>query len=121
VWEWAAAGAGGLITAAAISFLVYDNATTESKPLPRIVVRVDTIIAHASSYVVEFRATNEGDATAAHVVVHGELMSDTGAIERSESNVDFVPARSWRTGGLIFRNDPRRYRLEVRPVGFDRP
>jgi uncharacterized protein (TIGR02588 family) len=42
-------------------------------------------------------------------------------VERSEATIDFVPARSSRHGGLVFKNDPRRYRMEVRPVGFDRP
>jgi uncharacterized protein (TIGR02588 family) len=55
------------------------------------------------------------------VQVHGELRSDTSVVEQSESSVDFVPARSWRTGGLVFAKDPRTYRVEVRVVGFDRP
>jgi uncharacterized protein (TIGR02588 family) len=55
------------------------------------------------------------------VQVEGELRADTGVVERSESTVGFVPARSWRKGGLVFRAEPARYRLEVRVVGYDRP
>jgi uncharacterized protein (TIGR02588 family) len=64
---------------------------------------------------------DDGDATAAGVLVQGELRSNTGLVERSEATLDFVPARSWRPGGLVFTTDPRAQRLEVRPLGLDRP
>lgn len=101
--------------------MVYEAVTAPANPVPQIVVRVDTVIAYPSGHVVEFRAINAGDATAAGVQVEGELRSDTGVVERSESTVDFVPARSWRKGGLLFKGDPRAHRMEVRAVGFGRP
>jgi uncharacterized protein (TIGR02588 family) len=101
--------------------MAYEAATAPPDAVPRLVVQVDTVVAYRSGYAVEFRAINDGDATAANVQVHGELRADTGVVEQSESTIDFVPARSWREGGLVFQNDPRRYRLEVRPVGFNRP
>lgn len=112
---------GGAITIAVLGFMLYEALTEPANPVPKLVVRVDTIVAYPSGYVAELRAINAGDATAARVQVQGELRADTGVIERSESTVDFVPARSWRRGGLVFQNDPRRHRLEVRVVGFDRP
>jgi uncharacterized protein (TIGR02588 family) len=120
-WEHAAGAIGAVITIATLAFMIYEAVTAPADPVPQLVVRVDTIVAYRSGYVAEFRAINDGDATAAHVQILGELRADTGVVERSESSVDFVPARSWREGGLVFQNDPRRYRLEVRPVGFDRP
>jgi uncharacterized protein (TIGR02588 family) len=121
IWEWVAAGIGGALVVAVLAFMSYEAATLGPHPSPKLAIRIDTVLAYPGGYIVEFRATNSGDATAAHVLVQGELRSDSGVVERSESTVDFVPARSWRTGGLVFAQDPRAFRVEVRPVGFDRP
>jgi uncharacterized protein (TIGR02588 family) len=121
LWEHAAGALGAAITIAALAFMIYEAVTAPSDPVPQLVVRIDTVVAYRAGYAVEFRAINGGDATAANVQIHGELRADTGVVEQSESTIDYVPARSWRQGGLVFQNDPRRYRLEVRPVGFDRP
>jgi uncharacterized protein (TIGR02588 family) len=94
---------------------------TPTDAVPQLAIRVDTVVSYPHGYVVEFRAVNPGGSTAANVQVEGELRGDTGFVERSESTIAFVPARSWRTGGLVFRAEPARHRLEVRVVGFDRP
>ena len=121
IWEWTVAAFGAAIVLVAIGFMVYDAVTAAPGAVPMISVRVDRIVAYPSGYVVEFRTTNDGDATAAQVLVRGELRSDSGVVELSESTIDFVPARSWRIGGLVFTKDPRAHRMEVRAVGFDRP
>lgn len=121
LWEHAAAALGGAIVIATLAFMIYEAVTTPSDAVPQLAVRVDTIISYAHGHVVEFRAVNTGDATAANVQVRGELQADAGIVERSESTVDFVPARSWRKGGLVFNARPARDRLDVRVVGFDRP
>jgi uncharacterized protein (TIGR02588 family) len=119
--EWTAAGLGVAITLAAIGFMVYEAVSAAPDAIPAITVRVERVVVHPSGYVVEFRATNDGDATAAQVLVQGELRGDAGTVERSEATIDFVPARSWRRGGLVFGQDPRGGRVEVRVLGFDRP
>jgi uncharacterized protein (TIGR02588 family) len=121
IWEWVAAAIGGALVVAVVAFMAYEAATLSPHPTPRLAIRIDTVVADPSGYIVEFRAINSGDATATSVLVQGELRSDTGLVERSEGTVDFVPARSWRRGGLVFARDPRTHRMEVRPVGFDRP
>jgi uncharacterized protein (TIGR02588 family) len=121
LWETAAAVLGAVIVGATIAFMVYEAVTTPADPVPQLAVRVDTVVSYADGHVVEFRATNTGHATAANVQIRGQLTADTGVVERSESTVDFVPARSWRRGGLIFKADPARHRVELRVVGFDRP
>ena len=119
--EIAVAALGAAIVVAALGFMVYEAVTAPSDPVPKLVVRLDTVIAYASGHVAEFRAINAGEATAASVQVQGELHADTGLVEQSESTIDFVPAQSWRKGGLVFRADPRRHRLTVRVMGYDRP
>jgi uncharacterized protein (TIGR02588 family) len=121
IWEWVAAALGAAVVLAAIGFMIYEAMTGGPHPIARITVEVDTIVPYSSGYVVEFRAINEGDASAARVVVSGELRSDTGVVERAEVTVDYVPARSWRKGGFVFAKDPRAHRVELRSKGFDRP
>jgi uncharacterized protein (TIGR02588 family) len=121
IWEWVAAGIGGALVVAVVGFMAYEAATLSPHPTPRLAIRIDTVVAYPGGYIVEFRASNSGDATAASVLVEGELRSDTGVVERSEATIDFVPAGSWRTGGLVFTKDPRSYQMEVRPAGFGRP
>lgn len=121
IWEWIAAGLGAAIVLATLAFMVYDAMTGGPHPVPQITVRVDTVIAYGSGYVVEFRAINEGAATAAGAVVSGELRADTGVVEHAEVTLDHVPARSWRKGGLVFAEDPRTHRLVLRFKGFAQP
>lgn len=115
------AALGAALVAATLGVLVYEALTADPHATPRLTVRVDTVVADRSGYTVEYRAFNDGDATAARVLVRGELRDVARVVEQSESTIDFVPARSSRSGGLVFRNDPRAYRVEVRAVGFDRP
>lgn len=121
LWETTAGALGAVIVVATIAFMVYEAVTTPADPVPQLAVRIDTVVSYAEGHVVEFRATNNGHATAANVQIRGELLADTGVVERSESTVDFLPARSWRSGGLVFKADPTRHRVELRVVGFDRP
>jgi uncharacterized protein (TIGR02588 family) len=121
IWEWVVAAMGGALVVAVLGFMAYEATTLSDHPMPKLTVRIDTVASHAGGHVVEFRVGNSGDATAADVLIQGELRSDVGVLERSEATIGFVPARSWRTGGLVFTNDPRRHRMEVRAVGFERP
>ena len=120
-WEYIAGWVGAAIVVATLAFMVYEAVRTPSNPVPELAVRVDTIVRYAHGHLVEFRAINTGHATASNVQIQGELAAETGVVERSESSVDFVPAQSWRKGGLVFKAEPGRHRLEVRVVGFDRP
>jgi uncharacterized protein (TIGR02588 family) len=121
IWEHAAGVAGATIVVATLAFMAYEALTTPTGAVPQLAVRVDTVVSYSNSHVVEFRAMNAGDATASDVQIEGELRADTGVVERSEATIAFVPAQSWRRGGLVFKGDPSIYRLQVRVVGFDRP
>ncbi|HVE78455.1 MAG TPA: hypothetical protein VNA89_06325 [Gemmatimonadaceae bacterium] len=120
-WEWVVAALGAALVLGVIGYMVYVGVTAPDAPHPRIRLAVDTVFAHASGYTVEFRAENEGDATAAGLVVRGRLLADTGAVDESEVVIDFVPAKSRRRAALVFAEDPRVHRLELRPLGYDRP
>lgn len=119
-WEWAVGTVSALLVLGTIGFMLYQGLTAPGTS-PRITLQVDTIVEAEKGYVVEFRARNRGNSTAAGLGVEGELKSDTGTVETSEATVDYVPGHSERRGGLFFTEDPRRYTLELRPKGYDRP
>jgi uncharacterized protein (TIGR02588 family) len=74
-----------------------------------------------NGYVVTFRATNQGDVTAADLMVEGELLSGAEIVERSSAALSYVPPRSQRLGGLFFTRDPRTLDLKLRATGYEQP
>lgn len=118
--EWVVGIVCSIIVLGALGYLFYQALSSPSLP-PVVTIRVERVLPFARGYVVEFTAMNEGSQTAVNLMVEGALMRDTTAVEKSTATLDFVPARAEREGGLIFTRDPRRYRLEVRPMGYDRP
>jgi uncharacterized protein (TIGR02588 family) len=119
-WEWLVGLAGAVLVAATVAFMGYQAATDEDTP-PDIVIQVDSVSRLSGGYVVEFRAKNVGGTTAAQVQVQGELRGAAGVVETSGVSIDYVPSSSERRAGLLFRQDPRRHRLEVRATGYDLP
>ncbi len=82
--------------------------------IQRGVIRSDD----GNAYYLPLTLTNDGDATAAQVMVEGSL--DTGDSEElSSTTFDFVPARSAVEGVLIFSQEPTDVRLRV--VSYQRP
>lgn len=119
-WEWGVAGVSVLLVLGAVGFMLYEGITVPDSP-PHITLQVDTVVEGERGYVVEFRAHNQGHSTAAGLTVEGVLKSDTGTVETSEATISYVPSQSSRRGGLFFSEDPRRYTLDLRPKGYDRP
>lgn len=117
--EWVVAGVSALIVLGTAGFLVREASSPPSPP--RITVEVDSVVRAGQAWLVEFQARNSGHSTAAGLVIEGELMSDTGTVEKSVVTIDYVPARGKSKGGLFFTHDPRQNRLELRPKGYSRP
>ncbi|HEV2148655.1 MAG TPA: hypothetical protein VGR37_14725 [Longimicrobiaceae bacterium] len=119
-WEWVAAAVGTLLVVGAVAFMLREALTGSSSP-PAVKVTVDSIIAQEDGFLVQLRVENKGGETAAALLVEGELKSDTGTVEKSETTISYVPAKGRRSAGLFFKEDPRDYALRVRPRGYDRP
>ncbi len=118
--EWVVAGLSALIVLGTAGFLVMDAFRIPPSP-PRITIEVDSVVRAGPGYLVEFRARNSGQTTAAGLVIEGEIKGDTGTVEKGEVTIDYVPSEGVRKGGLFFTRDPRQHRLEIRPKGYDRP
>lgn len=121
-WLEPLAGAIGLVLTLAVLGLLVRHAATDDDQPPAVTVAATRVVAlPAGGYVVEFAARNRSrTATAAQLRVEGRLAA-AGATEISEATLDYVPARSVKRGGLYFATDPRRGKLELRPVGYSEP
>ena len=119
VSEWIVAIFSAALVLGLLGFLVYEGLGSPKTP-PDVTIEVDSIQKAGPGYLVLFRARNSGRTTAAEVLVEGEL-EDSGKIERSETTIDYVPARGEQHAGLYFRGDPQRSRLRIRAHGYREP
>jgi uncharacterized protein (TIGR02588 family) len=118
--EWIIGAFGLLLVTSVITFLVY-HAITENNEPPRIGLRVHSIVNTGNGYLVKITAVNDGGSTAEGVVVEGELSSGGQPVERSHTTIDYLPFRSENQVGLFFTQDPRRFELKIRPLGYEEP
>jgi uncharacterized protein (TIGR02588 family) len=119
-WEFVFAVVGALLVCSAAGFLLYEALVGESSP-PSVRVQVEGIVRLDQGYLVRFRAHNTGATTAAGVQVEGVLSQEGRPVETAETTLDYLPAKSHRSAGLFFENDPRRFRLNIQPKGFEEP
>jgi uncharacterized protein (TIGR02588 family) len=119
-WEWVAAACSTLLVAGVIGVLLREALGPPPSP-PGIEIEVESISRTGGAYLVEFRATNVGRTTAAALQVEGELSAGGEMVERSGVTIDYLPGEGSRRAGIYFSNDPARYRLRVRPTGYDLP
>ena len=119
--EWASAAIGLAITGGMFGFLAYE-AVLQRNGTPPIMKVVPVAIAKGDGvYVLEVDVKNVSRHTGAAVEVEGTLKENGEAIETSSATVTYVPGGSLRRAGLVFTNDPRKYKLELRVLGYERP
>jgi uncharacterized protein (TIGR02588 family) len=118
--ETIAAFIGAVLALSTIGIIVWDGVRDQGRPA-LISLRTGPVHQHEGRFVVEVVARNSGDTTAAELLVEGALKSWTETVETSEVTFDYVPSRSSRTGALYFTEDPRRYDLQLRAVGYRDP
>jgi uncharacterized protein (TIGR02588 family) len=120
-WMWGIAGIGACLVLGVLGYTAYEGATTGSTP-PSVVLHIEDVQHQKSGgYLVRVRAVNEGGSTAAELKVEGALRRDGRTVEVSDTTFDYVPANSYRRGGLFFRQDPRSAEIELRAVGYSDP
>jgi uncharacterized protein (TIGR02588 family) len=118
--EWVTAAIGILLVSGVIGFLLYRGATKGDTP-PTIKIQIESVKPTGESYLVNFRAINTGDTTAAAVTIEGELKNGEKSEETSDISLTYVPAHSERRGGLIFTKNPNDYQLQIRAKGYEQP
>lgn len=118
--EATAAVVGAALASATLVVLVWEGLRGTDAP-PDVTLEVVGITPSAGGYVVEVRAENLGDRTAAELVFEGVLTDHGHVVEAVQGTFDYVPSRSRRRGGLVFEHDPRALSLKVRALGFAEP
>jgi uncharacterized protein (TIGR02588 family) len=119
--EWLAAGIGLLLTLALLAVIGREAIAGDSDEPPAIEIRAGAVRALPSGFLVEIVAANRSGGTGAGVTIEGELKSGDAAVETSDFTFDYVPGHAERRGGLFFKEDPRRYKLELRALGYQLP
>jgi uncharacterized protein (TIGR02588 family) len=118
--EWIVAGVGVVLLSSLLIFLLVDALRNEPAK-PDIVIQVQSISRTGGAHIASFKAINRGRDNAAAVVIAGELRSNGGKIEQSWVTLDYLPSGSEKTGGLLFTEDPHRYELAIRALGYVKP
>ena len=120
IWEWIVAAVGLVLVAGVIGFLLYEAFSGERLP-PDVKLSVKSVVQTRNGFLVRITAVNEGGMTAEGVIIEGELRSGSEVLERSRTTIDYLPPGSEKRGGLFFTRDPRRFELQVRPLGYEEP
>jgi uncharacterized protein (TIGR02588 family) len=118
--EWIFAISGVVLVLMMLSFIGY-NALKEEETPPDIIMKSTAIKANGSGFLMQIEVENIGATTAAALNVEGKLMDGDKEVEASTLTFDYLPAHSRREGGFFFTKDPRAYKVELRPLGFQEP
>jgi uncharacterized protein (TIGR02588 family) len=109
-----------LFLATTLGFLAFEAITRGESP-PDITLESAKPIAVGNSYVVPVRAINRGGTTAARLKILAQLFDGARPIEEVEIEFDHLAAGAEDTGGVIFRNDPRKFELKLVARGYVSP
>lgn len=120
MWEPVIACLGFACVLGLVVFLAYQALFGQDSP-PDLVLRRGMMVPNGENHLVEVTAHNRGGRTAAQVRVTGTLTQGETVVEEAEFTLDYIPPHSERGGGLFFRHDPRRLRLELAATGYARP
>jgi uncharacterized protein (TIGR02588 family) len=118
-WEWAAAAVATVMVISMVVTLLLAGRREQTPP--RFAVTIESVAASGPDFLVQFSIRNEGQKTAAQVIVEGQLERGETLPETSSVTFDYVPGGSVRRGGILFRHDPRSGQLTLRPLGFREP
>ena len=117
IWSWVLASLGLALVAGSAGFLLYEAFAGDTSP-PDLVIEAGDAVPGDGGYLVPIRVINRGGLAAAGVEVEGVLQSGNVTEETSSTTIDYVPAGSEREAGLLFRKDPREFKIEVQAKGF---
>lgn len=118
--EKVTAAIGLALVIVAAGTIGYEALLGSSTP-PDIDVEVVAVRPVTDGFLAEIRSVNRGGTTGAQVRIEGVLLDGGRPVEVSSTTFSYVPNHSHQSGGLFFRNDPARHRLEVRATGYEEP
>lgn len=119
--EWIAGGVGAVIVLAMLSVIAADAVTSRPGVPPLMHVEPVALKAASGGFVLEVRVVNASHQTAAAVEIEGKLTQAGSEVETSSATLAYVPGDSEGEAGLVFTTDPRRHRLQLRVLGYEKP
>jgi uncharacterized protein (TIGR02588 family) len=120
VLEWLLGGLGVALLVSCVAFLIYEGIADDERP-GRILASVKEIVGAESAYIVTFELHNSGSQALANVHVTARITDGANEVERVQTVIDYLPGRSHQEGGFYFTNDPRAFKLEITPEGYQKP
>lgn len=118
--EWAVAGFGALLLVAVVGYLGVQALDDRVGP-PAITLAAAPALRSGDGWVVKVTVRNDGFTTAAGLGIEGTLMEGEQVVEEAGATLDYVPKQSEEKAGLVFSENPARYRLELRARGYAEP
>jgi uncharacterized protein (TIGR02588 family) len=118
--EWTVAAFGLLVVLYTLGFLTYEAVAGDTSS-PDPLIRVTSVHKVQGGYLAQVEVSNRGGDTAAGLLIEGTLKRGGQDVETSETTLDYLPGQSLREAGLFFGEDPRRYQLELRALGYQEP
>lgn len=119
--EWLAASVGVAIALSMVIVLSAEALHSEPGIPPMMTVKPLRLVHGGGDYVLEVDVDNSSAKTGAAVQVEGDLKQGSATVESSQATIAYVPGKSHRPGGLVFSHDPRRYTIDLRVTGYERP
>ena len=119
--EWVSAAVGLVIVLGMFGFLAVDAMRSDSGMPPIMRVEPVRLTVASGQYVLQVNVSNSSRKAGAGVQISGELKRGGASIESSAATLSYVPGQSQRRAGLVFRHDPRRFELDRRVTGYERP
>ena len=120
VLEWIVFGASLAIVGTLVVYLAVQSVRQNETP-PDIRIATGTPRQSSGGWMVPLVVHNAGEQTAEEVKIEVTLEANGRPIESADLMVAFLPHRSRREGWVVFRNDPARYQIRARAVGFEKP
>ena len=97
-WSWSIAAVGAILVGGSAGFMLYKALFGDASP-PQIEIEVVDI----------------------SPVIEGTLHSPDANAESSTITLAYVPSGSQIFAGLYFQQDPRKFDLQVRALGYEQP
>ena len=118
--EWIFAALSAALVLFMLGFLLVEG-LTNAVQIPVLSIVAGQAEQMGAAFEVPFLVRNDGEATAASVLVEAVVSPGSPSEQRSEVTLDYVPARSTTEGGFVFTEDPRGLPLQVRVLGYQDP
>jgi uncharacterized protein (TIGR02588 family) len=118
--EWLLGGVGVVLLAACVSFLVYEGLRGDEQP-GTVSATVKDIVSREGTHIVTFEVHNAGTQTLSNLQLTARVLDGDREIERVTTTIDYLPGRSRQEGGFYLQHDPRRYKLDIAPEGYQKP